>query len=63
MPSLHRARQSNLALVLKDCGQLEESRELLSKALTYAEKFASNRPSLHRLNPVDLAVVLRIWGS
>ena len=55
--------QSNLALVLKDLGQLEEARELLRKALASDEKsFEPGHPSI-ALSQSNLAMVLKDLGQ
>jgi tetratricopeptide (TPR) repeat protein len=55
--------QSNLALVLKDLGQLDEARDLLRQALAAAEKsFEPGHPSIAR-SQSNLALVLRDLGE
>ena len=57
------ARQSNLALVLKDLGQLEEARDLLRQALASAEKsFEAGHPTI-ATGRSNLALVLRDLGQ
>jgi tetratricopeptide (TPR) repeat protein len=56
-------RQSNLALVLKDLGELEEARDLLRKALASAERsFAPGHPSIAN-SQSNLAIVLQDLGK
>ncbi len=61
-PSLARS-QSNLALVLKDLGQLEQARDLLQQALAAAEQtYDPGHPSLAR-SQSNLALVLKDLGQ
>jgi len=56
-------RQSNLAQVLQDLGQLEEARDLLRKALASAEKtFEPGHPSI-AIRQSNLALVLKGLGQ
>ena len=57
------ARQSNLAAVLKDLGELEEARDLLLKALASDERsFAPGHP-LIAIRQANLALVLEDFGE
>ncbi len=61
-PSIARS-QSNLAMVLKDLGELEEARDLLRKALASDEKsFEPGHPSIAR-SQSNLALVLQDLGE
>ncbi len=61
-PSIAR-RQSNLALVLQDLGELTEARDLLRKALASDEKnFEPGHPSI-AISQSNLAMVLKALGE